>query len=205
MNRYQNLILSILSGVLFGLGWPPNGIPFILFLAFVPLLFLEDNIAKDLGGAKTWRVMGYAYLAFIVWHIISIWWIWNASDYGVVMSIILNASFMTIAFGLYSWTKGYFSKREVPYLIFLIYWIAFEYFHLDWSLSFPWLNIGNAFAKYPSIIQWYEYTGTFGGSLWILLLNIGFYKLYRLLAQAKAYKKASVFSLWLIALIVITR
>lgn len=201
MKHYQNLILSILSGVLFGLGWPPNGIPFILFIAFVPLLFLEDEIAKDLGGAKTWRVMGYAYLAFIIWHIISVWWIWNASDYGAVMSIILNASFMTVAFGLYSWTKSYFSRREAPYLIFLIYWIAFEYFHLDWSLSFPWLNIGNAFAKYPSVIQWYEYTGTFGGSLWILLLNIGFYKLYRLFSESKEYKKSLLFSLWLIALI----
>ena len=117
------------------------------------------------------------------------------------LKILLNASFMTVAFGLYSWTKSYFSKREAPYLIFLIYWIAFEYFHLDWSLSFPWLNIGNAFAKYPSIIQWYEYTGTFGGSLWILLLNIGFYKLYRLFAQTKEYKKPILFSLWLIALI----
>jgi apolipoprotein N-acyltransferase len=201
MNRYQNLLLSILSGILFGLGWPPNGIPFILFLAFVPLLFLEDRIAKDLGGAKTWRVMSYAYLAFIVWHIISVWWIWNASDYGAVMSILLNASFMTVAFGLYSWTKNYFSKRETPYLIFLIYWIAFEYFHLDWSLSFPWLNIGNAFAKYPSIIQWYEFTGTFGGSLWILLLNIGFYKLFRLYYESKEFKKLLLFSLWLILLI----
>lgn len=203
MNRYQNIFLSILSGVLFGLGWPPKGIPFILFFAFVPLLFLEDKIAHDRGGAKTWRVMAYAYLAFIVWHIISVWWIWNASDYGAVMSILLNASFMTIAFGLYSWTKSYFSKSTTPYSIFLIYWIAFEYFHLDWALSFPWLNIGNAFAKYPSIIQWYEYTGTFGGSLWILLLNIGFYKLYRLIFQEKEYRKSLLYSLGLSLLIAV--
>jgi apolipoprotein N-acyltransferase len=201
MKRYQNLILSVLSGVLFGLGWPPNGIPFILFIAFVPLLLLEDNISQDKEGAKTWRVMAHSYFAFIIWHIISVWWIWNASDYGSIMAILLNASFMAVTFGLYSWTKSYFSRRETPYLIFLIYWIAFEYFHLDWSLSFPWLNIGNAFAKYPSVIQWYEYTGTFGGSLWIILLNIGFYKLYRLIIQSKEYKKAGINSLWLVILI----
>jgi len=201
MKRYQNLLLSILSGVLFGLGWPPNGIPFILFIAFVPLLFLEDNIAKDLGGAKIWRVIGNAYIAFIVWHIISVWWIWNASDYGVVMAIAINASFMAIAFGLYSWTKRYFQKKETPYFLLIIFWIAFEYFHLDWDLSFPWLNIGNAFAKYPSLIQWYEYTGIFGGSLWILLLNIGFYKLFRLLNQSFQIKKIIAPGVWIIILI----
>ena len=203
MKRYLNLFLSIISGILFGLSWPPNGIPLILFIAFVPLLLLEDSISKDSNGAKTWRVMGYAYLAFIIWHIISVWWIWNASDYGAVMAILLNASFMSITFGLYSWTKSYFQKRVSPYYFLIFFWIAFEYFHLDWSLSFPWLNIGNAFAKFPSIIQWYEYTGIFGGSLWILILNIEFYKFYRLLAQTKQYRKASFYGLWLIALITI--
>ncbi len=201
MKNYKNLILSVLSGVLFGLGWPPNGIPFILFIAFVPLIILEDNIAKDADGAKKWRVLGYSYLSFIIWHVISVWWIWNASDYGAVMSILLNASFMAVAFSLYSWTKSYFQKHEAPYFLLIVFWIAFEYFHLDWDLSFPWLNIGNAFAKYPVIIQWYEYTGIFGGSLWILLSNLGFYKIFRLFAQTKSYKKIIFYCLWLIILI----
>ena len=201
MKHYQNILLSIISGILFGLGWPPNGIPFILFIAFVPLLILEDKISKNLSGVKTWRTIGYTYLSFIIWHIITVWWIWNASDYGVVMAIFLNASFMAITFGLYSWTKSYFHKKEAPYFLLIIFWIAFEYFHLDWDLSFPWLNIGNAFAKYPAIIQWYEYTGIFGGSLWILLINIGFYKVYRLFIQKTTYKKIGFFSSLLMLLI----
>ncbi len=201
MNTYKNLFLAILSGVLFGLGWPPDGIPYLLFFAFIPLLLIEDTIAKDSAGAKVWRVVSLAYLAFIVWHIFSVWWIWNASDYGAVMAILLNASFMAIAFGLYSWSKSYFQKKNSGHFLLIIFWIAFEYFHLDWSLSFPWLNIGNAFAKYPAVIQWYEYTGVFGGSLWILLSNLGLYKLYRFVFQQKAYRKALLVSLYLILLI----
>jgi len=203
MNKYQNLLLSIFSGILFGLAWPPNGVPFILFFAFVPLLKLEDSVAKDTNGAKTWRVIGYAYLAFIIWHIISVWWIWNASDYGAVMAILLNASFMAVTFGLYSFSKSYYQKRIAPYFLLLIFWIAFEYFHLDWPLSFPWLNIGNAFAKYPALIQWYEYTGIFGGSFWILILNIEFYRLYKLLFQTKTHKKAVYSGIWLFILIAV--
>jgi apolipoprotein N-acyltransferase len=201
MNSSKNLLLAILSGILFGLGWPPNGIPYLLFIAFLPLLLIEDTIAKDSAGAKVWRVISLAYLAFIVWHIFSVWWIWNASDYGAVMAILLNASFMAIAFGLYSWSKSYFKKGNSGHFLLIIFWIAFEYFHLDWSLSFPWLNIGNSFAKYPAVIQWYEYTGVFGGSLWILLANLGFYKLYRFIFQQKSYKKALAFSSGLILFI----
>ena len=61
-------------------------------------------------------------------------------------------------------------------LIFLVaIWLSFEKFHLWWDISWPWLNLGNVFSEKITWIQWYEYTGTFGGSLWVWLLNIIFY------------------------------
>ncbi|GAK99382.1 apolipoprotein N-acyltransferase [Nonlabens ulvanivorans] len=42
-------------------------------------------------------------------------------------------------------------------------------------------QFGNGFSEYVSWIQWYEYTGTFGGTLWIWLLNvILFYTIFKL-------------------------
>ena len=32
--------------------------------------------------------------------------------------------------------------------------------------------MGNAFASAPYLVQWYEYTGVLGGSLWVLLVSI---------------------------------
>ena len=43
---------------------------------------------------------------------------------------------------------------------------------MHWDLTFPWLTLGNVFAKNVGWIQWYEYTGVFGGSLWVLMVNI---------------------------------
>jgi len=162
---------------------------------------MEDNIAKDRQGAKTGRVLGNAYLAFIVWHIISVWWIWNASTYGAVMSILLNASFMGIAFALFSFTKRYFKSLRSPAVLLPIFWIAFEFFHLDWALSFPWLNLGNGFAKYPAVIQWYEYTGSLGGTLWIVLVNIALFKLYKLVKAKSPTQKYIWQGSWALALI----
>ncbi len=52
------------------------------------------------------------------------------------------------------------------------FWISFEYLHFHWDLMWPWLTIGNVFAFAPNIVQWYELTGTSGGSLWALTINI---------------------------------
>ena len=62
-------------------------------------------------------------------------------------------------------------KKE-GYLGLIIFWIAFEYFHHNWEASWTWLSIGNNFSIVPSWIQWYSYTGIFGGTLWVLVVNL---------------------------------
>lgn len=67
----------------------------------------------------------------------------------------------------------------IGYSSFIIFWLAFEYLHLqDWGLSWPWLTLGNVFAGKTDWVQWYEYTGTSGGSLWILLVNVLLFKTF---------------------------
>ena len=47
------------------------------------------------------------------------------------------------------------------------------------------------------LVQWYEYTGTFGGTLWVLLINIIFFKAYQNYRQLN-YKYLKLFSIGLI-------
>ncbi|MFM6954638.1 MAG: apolipoprotein N-acyltransferase, partial [Sphingobacteriaceae bacterium] len=42
----------------------------------------------------------------------------------------------------------------------------------SWDLAFPWMNLGNGFAQTHQLVQWYEYTGVYGGTLWVLLANV---------------------------------
>ncbi len=50
MKKYQFLLLSLLSGVLFSIAWPANGFPGILFVALVPLLYIEDKFQSEGKG-----------------------------------------------------------------------------------------------------------------------------------------------------------
>ncbi|MFN6039114.1 MAG: hypothetical protein ACK452_11655, partial [Bacteroidota bacterium] len=69
------------------------------------------------------------------------------------------------------------SKVTSSYRILLLipFWVGFEYLHTDWDLSWTWLTLGNVFAFKLNWIQWYEYTGVTGGSVWILLFNAVFF------------------------------
>nr|NQU93525.1 apolipoprotein N-acyltransferase [Bacteroidota bacterium] len=180
MKKKHLYILAALSGILLSLGWPMNGFPWLLFIGFVPLLLVEDHLDNHRNIFHKYAILKFSYIAFLVWTSFTTWWIWNSTIFGGIMGVFLNASFMTIAFLIFHLSKrSFFNNRNTIYL-FVIYWISFEYLHLDWDLSFPWLNLGNGFAMYPKWIQWYEYTGTLGGTLWILLVNVMVFRLIKI-------------------------
>ncbi len=64
------------------------------------------------------------------------------------------------------------TSARTGYAALVFLWLAFEYIHLNWECSWPWLTLGNGFANYAKCVQWYEYTGVLGGTLWILVCNI---------------------------------
>jgi apolipoprotein N-acyltransferase len=67
------------------------------------------------------------------------------------------------------------TKGKLWHLALITAWIAWEYVDLNWFLSWSWLVLGNALGFAHFAVQWYEYTGVLGGSLWILLVNLFFY------------------------------
>ena len=69
------------------------------------------------------------------------------------------------------------TNNRLGYLAFIVLWISMEYLHLNWELSWPWLTLGNGFANVPNVVQWYEFTGFLGGSVWVLLINILLFRL----------------------------
>ena len=167
IHRYS---LSVLSGLLMVLSFPFTGSMFFLsFVAWVPLLLTEDIIARK--KYRSGKVFLHAYIAFFIYNLGATWWIWNASLGGAAMAFFLNSFIMALVFLAYHLTKKYVGQKE-GYISLLFYWLAFEFIHYSWELSWPWLNLGNVFSIRPEIVQWYNFFGVLGGTLWILLLNL---------------------------------
>ena len=175
-NGWRHLGLATLSGVLLSVSFPPIPMTFFIFAAFVPLLKIEKEIAAGVNDNVKKGIFKFAYHSFVTWNILTTWWVANTAFFASFIAIWLNAFFMAIPFMLFVWTKRRLPKFGYASLIF--YWLAFEYIHLRWEISWTWLNLGNAFAEFPSWIQWYEFTGVPGGTFWILATNILIFKLF---------------------------
>ncbi len=170
MNKRTKWFYALLSSVLLYLAWPPFLFAPILFFAIVPLLLLAEHLFLEQDSQSKRKLVAYTFVSFGLWNALSTWWIYNASPAGIIAAIILNGFLMSLPFFVYHQARNYFSKKTAL-LFFISSWMCYEYFHLNWDLSWPWLNLGNGFSELPEIIQWYEYTGTAGGTLWILLSN----------------------------------
>ena len=129
--------------------------------------------------SSSWKkLLGYTYLHMVIWNVATTWWVAKASVEGGLGAFFANSLIMCVPWLLY-----YFTQKKLKGVLgtasIIAYWLTFEYIHHNWDLSWPWLTLGNAFATHPNWVQWYEYTGTSGGSFWVLLSNVLVFQLIK--------------------------
>ncbi len=172
LNTRRNLLLSLTSGLLLGLPWSLSSSFFLIFIAWVPLLLLEEEIRDH---PNRYILFNYAFVSFLLWNILGTWWVLQAQWLGAILIMLANSLIQALVFWSISRVR---TSLNIPLLFpFLIIWMGYEYFHEFWDLAWPWLNLGNALATAPKLIQWVEYTGLRGGTLWIILTNFAIFKM----------------------------
>lgn len=164
------VVFSLLSGSIFIIAWPTTALAPLTFIAFVPILILFDAIQNDTKKRKGIRFLFYTYLALLIWNVGTTYWVYNSTAAGGIFAMVVNALLMTIPFAFFYFVRKR-TNETIGLLSFICFYLLFEYWHINWELAWPWLTLGNAFATNTLLVQWYEYTGVFGGSLWILLCN----------------------------------
>ncbi len=177
MKRIHLLMLALLSAALFSISWPARGFPAFLFAAFIPLFIIEDYFTRPPRRRSTFQVFLYSYLAFVIWNLLTTWWVSNSTLFGGVFAIVCNSLFMSITFITYHWSRKKIFGPGRGHVILAFFWITFEFLHQDWDLTWSWLNLGSGFDSKPQWVQWYEYTGIFGGAVWVILANVFIYNL----------------------------
>ena len=184
MKNITKISLALLSGLLIAASWPTNGFTPLIFIAFVPLIFLQDNSQQSTVNKKD-NIFLFSFLTFLVWNSLTTWWVWNSTPAGSIAMILLNSTFMATTFWLYHFTRKKIFHNKKGFFLLILFFLAFENLHLTWQLNWPWLNIGNIFSHNHTWVQWYEFTGTAGGTIWVLLANILAYKVLKRLQDYK--------------------
>ena len=132
-NKY--LLYSVLSGLLLGFSWPVNGFVIFIFIAFVPLLYLEELLRNK----SLKKLFSYSFITFFIWNTIATWWLIHSTLFGMTFAILVNSLLMSLVFTSYSLLSRKVHKK-LGLAYFISIWIVFEKFHLLWDFSWPWLG-----------------------------------------------------------------
>ncbi|MFP3593273.1 apolipoprotein N-acyltransferase [Chryseobacterium sp. SIMBA_038] len=203
------VLLTLISAMLLSISWPTYGIPFFIFFALVPLLMMEHGVSKfSKFNRKSWVVFGLSYLCFIIWNIVTTGWLYGAKNpdgshsmMAVVFPVLVNSLLYSLVFQCYHWYKN----AQGTYwglAFFVAIWMSFEKFHLNWELTWPWLNLGNVFSDYPKFVQWYDTLGATGGSFWILVINVLIFYTIRIW-EAGRKKKSLIINTSIVAILIV--
>lgn len=207
----KNILLSILSGLLLWIAWPPTPYTsFFLFIGLVPMLIVIENIISSDYTKKGKKIFWTTFIGFFIWNVLSIYWVYNSiKTIGAVIAVpislipySLGPLLMSTACWLYYRLRRV-TKPGIGLIGLIFFWVGYEYLHQTWELNFPWMTLGNGFAMSHKWIQWYEYTGVYGGTIWVLAANILSFLVYQSLKQSDGIKKKAslILSLGLVILL----
>ena len=203
--KKENILLWSLVVLFAILASVPYIVPhtgWLSLVALLPLLCME-RVATMLEKKRVWV---YHYSAFVLWNAITTFWVCNATVGGGLFAVFANALQMSLIFGLFRLSKKRF-KGALPYIFLMVTWIAWERFYFDAEISWPWLVLGNSFARTIWAIQWYEFTGALGGSLWIWLTNLSLFGILVSLSDGSLFywnrKAKSAAAIWIAAILVL--
>lgn len=187
MKKKQLFLIASLTGILLALAWPTFGFAPILFIALVPILWVENHIADNKEKFSKFAVFNYSFFAFLIFNLLTSYWIVYATFFGL-FAPFLNAFLGGIVFQTYHNIKKILFNNSKGFFVLPILWISIEFLHHHWELTWPWMTFGNGFSTMPIMVQWYEYTGAFGGSLWVWITN---YFAYQTIKQIGISDKAA--------------
>lgn len=158
--------LALLGGILLSLAWTPGISPALFLGWFLWLRMLQHLSNKGISRRKSYLII---LSGMLTWNTLTVWWISGSTIGGMLGAVIAMSLMMSIVLLLVRevWkVKG----RNLALLALTLFWIAYEYFFHNSEIAWPWLTLGNGFAQNYQLVQWYEYTGTLGGSLWVLIV-----------------------------------
>jgi apolipoprotein N-acyltransferase len=188
----KSIILSLLSGFLLALTFPPFDLDFVAWVALIPVLFSID-------GQKPLRALLYGFLCGMAFYLVGLSWIINTMvNFG---SMPLSLSWLVLSL-LAAYLSSYISifcfflqrmVKDNPVYLFLmapLAWTSLEYARSSYpELGFSWLGLGYSQVDSLAVIQIAEFTGVYGVSAWIVLVNAGLFIILRSLYGDEARVK----------------
>jgi apolipoprotein N-acyltransferase len=198
----SSLLMTFTSAILTGIAQQPLGFGWLAWFSLIPFIIRIRNICSLKDYFKLGFTWGFFYnLSIIFWiaqNLGTNLTIGIISMFSAVILFSMNVVLITVAY--------YFIQRSLgrlSYLLLPFIWVSVEYFRSFGSLANPWISLANTQIDYLTIIQNAEYTGIYGISFWIVLINLLGYEWYCKKNKESAFSWLCVYCLpWITGIII---
>jgi len=188
---YKEIILALTAGACFGFSMPPFRTGFLALFALVPFFILLERCS----GYR--RLFVYTYLTVATFHIIIVHWVLLTPDLHLVIIaacfLLLNPVLYVVPVGLWNWIRHQIGFGKALFAFPWI-WIGFEYLRARTEVSAPIFALGYSESYSLDVLQMASFTGVYGISFWVILINILLFLLYRNI-RSKKWAPSSVSSI----------
>lgn len=153
---------SALAALLLWLSFPPYNLGVLQIPAFTLLFRLSVT------SVTVRQMILYTYPSFVLWNLLSTYWLMMATVAGGAAAIFANAALMVLPLIA---IRQLFRSNFHPILSSFVAassWVSYEFLHHQWDLAWPWLTLGNAWSNLTGVIQYISVTGVWGISFWVV-------------------------------------
>jgi len=161
--------LSLISGVLLALSYPPLPCYLFAFIGLAPLLYVYEE--------KPRHPLLLTLLSFFIYHTASNWWIssWqaNTDPYLLISGLaidLVHPFFFLVPMGIYRVVRSKLGLTKAL-IAFPFIWTAFEWAHSLGDLGYPWLTLGYTQMYKYLFVQAADIAGVWGLSFLIAACN----------------------------------
>jgi len=190
----------LLSALLMGFSQHSIEYGWLAWFSLFPFIkFLDSSEYSFKDGIYMSLIWGFTY------HITVIFWMFfnlgmptkTLSFISLLASVIILMINTVLIVILYSIIKK--NKFDKIYFFLPAIWVSIEYVRTFSILGFPWISLANSQTNYILLAQNVEFTGIYGISFWIVLINVLIYDYYK--TNKKSVNNKALYTL-LIALVI---
>ncbi len=173
-NTITRAALVIASGLALALAFPKSDVSLLAWVAFVPFFYAVEG--EPLKNVFWWGwLQGLAcYVGSLYWVVITLNEFAGVNFFLSLIPMLLLAGVVGIFTAVSMWTGEFTARRlRVPIVITMpIAWAAVELVRTYFPIGFPWNLLGETQYRNVELIQFAEFTGTYGISALIIFFNV---------------------------------
>ena len=158
------MVFAIISAILLILSFPNFRLSFLAFIGFLPLFLAIKNKSPR-------RAFLVSYVCGFLFYLGTLYWLYHVTTFGLIILCLYLAFYFGIFGFLCAFPILQRSMISIPFI-----WIILEYIQSHLFTGFGWALLGYSQYKNLPLIQIADFSGVYGVSFVIMLVNVAVYR-----------------------------